>query len=283
MAKVVARAQFFEKNGGVEPYLINPPLIIANGPNERRRITTVAKVIRMTRNRKGQFVKASRQTNPVRKRSVSVKRRKAARRSNPPFWTAGALLNPRRSKRRGTTRAVVRRGHRRHNPPSAALSGGTMVAGIPIPRIGDLLALAGGIMGPPIIQGFALQYAPTFGATTTGRYVIKAVSYVVPPLIGYALAGRRGLAVVVAGELAALTVQGVQYLLKQIAPSVPTGQVRGYNPNIRNLRGYNPRVQLRGRGRGGMGAYTSVTTGQQLGGAPRPVSRSWMRASRFQR
>lgn len=216
---------YTRRDGTVEPYAVdNPPLLIVNGPTSTKRSKSMA-TYKMKRNAKGRFVAI---------RNAPRKKKKSKSRRNPPFWTAGALVNsPKHHKRRRRT-AVARR-----NPPRTARV--PMFFGIPLvmPEIPDVLAITGGLAGPPMIKGFAMQLLPASVTTSTaGKYGIEAGSYIIPPIVGYMLGGRRALKNVLAGEAAAVGVRLLGQLTAQISASIsaaqpgamPIGTVAGYLP-----------------------------------------------------
>lgn len=192
---------------------------------------------KMRRNNKGQFVAV--RSNPPRKRKHAKKRS----RKNPPFWTAGALVNSPKHKKKA-----------RRNPPSTRAMN---VFGIPVvmPEMADVIGITGGLAGPPMIKGFAMQLLPaSFTNSVTGKYGIEAGSYILPPVAGYMIGGRRGLKNVLAGELAAVAVRLVGQLTAQISAALPSNGVGSYTRqapvNASGLNSYLP------GGRRMLGAYS---------------------------
>lgn len=232
---------FTRRDGAVEPYAVdNPPLLIVNGPTSEKRSKRKMATYKMRRNGKGQFVAV--RSNPPRKR----KHAKRKSRKNPPFWTAGALVNSpkHRKKRKGA----------RRNPPSGRTQ---QIFGIPLvmPEVADILGITGGLAGPPMIKGFAMQLLPaSWTNSTTGKYGIEAGSYILPPVLGYMVGGRRGLKNVLAGELAAVGVRLVGQLTAKISQALPTNGVGSYTyrapVNAGGLNSYLP------GGRRQLGAYS---------------------------
>lgn len=249
-ARAVFQAKTFTMpGGGREPFLINPPLIIANSPKPRRKKKPMAKTIRMRRNGKGQFV-AVRSTNPPKKRHHAKRRSTAVarRRHNPPFW----LANPKRKTKH------------RSNPPK--------IAGIPLimPDISDVLYVSAGLAGPPIVKGFALKMMPSL-STMAGGYLLEGIGYAVPAAAAYAIGGRTALRKVLVGEAASIVVRMVQSAMAQIS----TTAVLPGQPAVGRMRGYLPQSRARNLVRG----YTGPSRAT-LRGTP---ARSLARSSRFSR
>lgn len=267
------RWALFETDSGTEPYIINgpdrrrnPPVIIANSPKKakRKKGTASMPVIKMRRNRKGQFVASHRSTSKKKKRSTTARRtyatnapkRKTSRkrtRARKNYTGAGMVLpmmNPRRRKR---------------NPAGIAL---------PIPglrgidiSIGDVFGIAGGIAGPPIAEGIGRKMLPTIALQYP--MVIKAGSYVAPIAVGYILGGKRGARNVIVGEVAGLVVKGVTMLASKYLGSTAT-VVNGY------INRQVPRSQLNGK----LDGYTKPVSNRQLAQFPARTQRF---ASRFRR
>ena len=234
---------FKRRDGAVEPYAVdNPPLIIVNGPKSQKRSKSkMARTYKMRRNKSGQFVAT--RSNPPRKKRHSKKR---GHRKNPPFWTAGALVNSpkHRKKKKGA----------RRNPPRTQ-----QIFGIPLvmPEVADILGITGGLAGPPMIKGFAMQLLPSSVTnSTTGKYGIEAGSYILPPVIGYMVGGRRALKNVLTGELAAVAVRLVSQVTAQISKALSSNGVGSYTRrapvSASGLNSYLPG----GRRQLGVGAYS---------------------------
>lgn len=227
------RWDFFETaEGTMEPWMINrprprqnPPLVVAfNRPQKGR--DTMGRVISMRRNRKGQFVAGGRSHNPKRRKKTTHHRKN--------YMGAGAVLpmfNPKRK-------------NYRRNQPAA-------IAGFPvaIPEIGTIAAVLGGIVGPSTIQTIAAGFASQQGTaqiSPTMRTVIKGLSYVIPPAVGYYVGGRAVMKNVIAGEIAAAVAGQVASMIgSALSGAGLSGYTRG--PQQRMLGGYTaPRLQLTG-------------------------------------
>lgn len=241
--QVAAPARFFTRDdGATELYATdNPPLLIVNSPKTQRRNKPMA-TFRMKRNGKGQFVAV---------RNSPKRRRKA--RKNPPFWSAGALVNPRKGRKKKHAP--------RHNPPAKAARRMASVLGFPLvfPEISDILGITAGLAGPPLVKGFAMQMLPASVTTTSmGKIGVEAGSYILPAAAGYMLGGRQGLKMVLAGEAAAVAVRLVGDLTARISGSLPT------------MSNYNTRVTgnyTRAQGLGRMGSYMKPVEGRRMLGA----------------
>jgi hypothetical protein len=135
-----------------------------------------------------------------------------------------------------------RKKHHRRNPPE--------IAGIKLPNIEETLMLsagvAGGIAGPPIIQGFINPWLVSAGiiqtpapatASSIPALLVKGVSYALPIAIGYWVGGRNG-------AKAGVFVSAIQ----SMAASLPGGTTTsGYIPRAAAFRGYTnlvPRASL---------------------------------------
>jgi hypothetical protein len=218
----------------------------------------MAKVIRMKRNRKGQFVAVGRSSNPP-------KRHKKTHRRN--YYGAGAVvpMNPRKHHKR---------------PPAE-------IAGIKIPNLEDTfiisVGVASGLALPPILQGFGNQLLLQQGlvqspsiTTQTNMYqwLVKGASYALPLAGGYWLGGRQGVKYVLAGELAGFVVQIIQQLASQINTSLqPQTQAAGY-------------IAQRQATAVGMRGYTNLVPRTTLAALPASAhgnigSRSMSRTTRF--
>jgi hypothetical protein len=225
---------FTRKDGTTELYAVdNPPLLIVNGPQTTKRSTQNMATYKMKRNRSGQFVAV---------RSAGKRKRKAKK--NPaPFWTAGALVNaPRHHKKK--------RKAARSNPPRAARAARVpQLFGFPLvmPEVSDVLAITGGLAGPPMLKGFAMQLLPASVTTSAaGKWGIEAGSYIVPPVAGYIIGGRRALKMVLAGEAAAVGVRLLGQLTAQISAMLPT---------VGSYINSRADVKAAGLGRRGMQSY----------------------------
>lgn len=242
----VPAREFIRRDGAREHYAVdNPPLLIVNGPERRKKVAT----IRMKRNRKGQFVAAG--------RAAPKKARKKKSRRNPPWWTAGAVVNsPKAKKRKKARRYVAGRKKYRRNPPTSLGS----FAGIPLamPEITDVLGIAGGLAGPPMVKGFAMQLLPASVTTTTvGKWGVEAGSYVLPVVAGYMIGGRRAVRNVIAGELAGVAVRLVQQVTASISANIPA--LNGYTRSgARALGGYTGPVSRRQLANGSQGDNPAV-------------------------
>lgn len=246
----VPAQEFIRRDGEREHYAIdNPPLVIVNSPKGVKKMAT----IRMKRNSKGQFVAARARSNAPRKHS-----RKKGHRRNPPFWTAGAIVNSPKHKKKAA----------RRNPPRAA-----NFLGIPLvmPEVSDVFGIAGGIAGPPIVKGFAMQLLPaSVTSSTAGKWGVEIGSYVLPPVAGYMIGGRRVLRMVFAGQLAGLVVRLVQQAAAKISASLPAAGVAGY---ITGPRAARTGVMLNG--------YTGPVSRAQLSAGAGTASRMSNRGSRW--
>jgi hypothetical protein len=189
-------------------------------------------VISMKRNRKGQFVAAGRSRSNAPKKRRSHKR--TTRRKN--YIGAGALVPLANPRRRG----------RRHNPPA--------IAGIPMamPVPGTIAAVLGGLIGPTTIQTLGASIASSGGTqqiSPTTKTIIKVVSYVAPPAIGYMIGGAAVMRNVVAGEIAGALAGQVATMIQS---ALATSGLSGYfprRPQQRMLSGYvgqTSRNQLNG-------------------------------------
>ncbi len=228
----VPAQEFIRRDGSRELFAVdNPPLIIVNSPKGGK---NVARTIRMKRNNKGQFV-AARANSPRKTRG-----RKKGHRKNPPFWTAGAIVNSPKKKR-----AVSHKRKAQRNPPSMRVPN---FLGLPLvmPEVSDVLGIATGLAGPPIVKGFAMQMLPASITTSTvGKWGVEIGSYVLPAVGGYTIGGRRTLKMVFAGQLAGIVVRLVQQAAARITASLPAAGVAGYMnmPGRRALNGYVPPSQ----------------------------------------
>jgi hypothetical protein len=234
---------YFERTDGrgLEPYMINSPLIIAN-PKGRN----MARTISLHRNSKGQFV--ARRSNPKRKHHTTnhAKKRTSVRHHKANYFpSVGAVLpftgmNP-KGKRR----------HKRNPPLQAAIENA-----FPIDTIAGVTA---GIIGPPLIQGAIAGASPSTAATYPT--IVKAASYAIPPAIAYAIDGAKGLRNVVVGEIAAL-------LARTIASAINTSGIAAVS--LASARGYLPPVQRTGaRGLAAARGYIAQpVTRQQMGRTP---------------
>jgi len=233
--QVSAPARVFTRTDGAEELYAtdNPPLMIVNGPKTQRRAPTMA-TFKMRRNSKGQFVAVR---NAPRKKS----HKKHHAKKNPPFWTAGALVNrPKRVKPR-------------HNPAGLPAK----ILGFPLvfPDIKDVLGITAGIAGPPLVKGFAMQLLPASITTSSaGKWGVEAGSYILPAVGGYMLDGRNGLKMVLAGEAAAVAVRLLSQLTSTISANVPA--MSSYGP-----RGLGPHALRSG---GGVASYMRAPNARLL-------------------
>jgi hypothetical protein len=234
--QVSAPARVFTRVDGQEELYAtdNPPLLIVNGPKTTQRRQPTMATYKMRRNAKGRFV-------AVRNAPRRKAHRKHHAKKNPPFWTAGALVNkPRRARRSG--------------------AGGLMPAkflGFPLvfPDMKDVLGITAGIAGPPLVKGFAMQLLPASITTSTaGKWGVEAGSYIVPAIGGYMLDGRNGLKMVLAGEAAAVAVRLLSQLTSSISANVPT--MSSYGP-----RGLGPNALRSG---GGVASYMRAPNARLL-------------------
>jgi hypothetical protein len=206
---------FTRRDGAIEPYAVdNPPLLIVNGPHTEKRRRKNMATYKMRRDSKGHFVARS---------NAPRKRKKKTHRKNPPFWTAGALVNSPKHRRKARRKA-------RRNPPTVRTP---VFLGIPLvmPEISDVLGITAGLAGPPMVKGFAMQLLPASVTTSTmGKYGIEAGSYILPPVVAFFIGGRRALKNVLTGEAAAVAVRLVGKFTAQISASLPANGVASYMP-----------------------------------------------------
>jgi len=231
------RWEFFETStGDVEPYLVNPPLIIANPKRKRARkgrSKPMARIINMGRNSKGQFVK----------RSSGAKKRSRARKN---YIGAGSLVplaNPKKHHHRKKTHRVFME-RRRRNPPD-------LLPGIGVSSLPDIATVAGvtgGVLGPPLLQGFITAQMPSTAASNPT--LVKGASYFLPPIFGYLLDGRRGARNVFVGEAAI-------FIASYVGPMIKTAL---------GLSGYTAPVP---RGQFGLGRHSH----HHVAAGGRPVAR----------
>lgn len=234
--------------GRHEPFVVdNPPLVIVNAPDKRGHGGTMGRVIQMRRNRYGQFV-AKKSTSGRKRAAKKGRPRKNApaahgargrttshttrARKNPPFWTAGRTTsNARRAPRK--------------NPPVLSMDKTGRIGGLSIPAAQDVIAIAGGIAGPPIVKGFTVSLIP---AAYQGKVWVKwgteIVGYGIPIFTAKMIGGARAMRWVIAGELASLLVRAATALMANAPQLGRRRAMRGYIPNVsqKQLRGYIPGV-----------------------------------------
>jgi hypothetical protein len=242
---------FDTPSGGVEPYLVNGPLIVANPKKKtERRTKHMAGIINMRRNRKGQFV--ARASNPKKKKKYHKKN----------YTGAGALVpmfaaNPKKHKKRHSNPKTHHHKKARRNPPSII----PFLSRESIPSVGTITGVVSGLVAPPLLQG----YVATKWPDTATQYpnAVKLGSYVLPPTVAFFIGGRKAVRDVLVGETAT-------FIAQLVTPYIKT---------FLGLSGYTgavPRGQFGlGRARAGHRAVAGNGGGyRQIAGYTGPVNRS---------
>lgn len=206
-----------------EPWLengkvANPPLIIVNRKSTTRK--GKKSMARRTRRRVSRRRSHVRKNAPrrIRRRRVAAPRRR--RRRNPyPMAGTVAMLNPRRRRRgrRNSPRRHRRHGYRR-NPA---------IMGIQMPGVKDVLFVAAGFVGTPVIESYLMPALPvSITSTPIGRYAVKIAS-----ALGLGFVAKMAVG---ADAAKMVTVGGGVYVLTQAIREFAPGMIPGlsaYTPS----------------------------------------------------
>jgi hypothetical protein len=150
-----------------EPFMLNPRLGILNSRRQRKGKKAMA------RRKSGRAHMAwVRSFKKNKGRKHSPKRRRRSYRRNPYAVAGPVVANPRRRRRgrRHVMRRNPRRRHARRNPS---------VMGFSLPPLQSVAYVGVGIVGTPLVEGFAGQFLPLSITTSTiGKYAVKIASVI---------------------------------------------------------------------------------------------------------